>query len=377
MALFFFKPVVWNDQGYQRPGGGKFTSGYPAENGFGHEEWNNSDQLNFVQDGKRLHAFHTEGFGNQELDQFAGAIFVFMIASHLGKQFLVSVAGNATSLIADIHRKARLQILREMKNAPSFSSDAWNLLLVQKAFGGDRSSFERFWRKESQWFANWICPTDLYLGLSDPLELDPQSVTGRKRLVSMYGSYQEIDRPTALRILDRCREAGSNPIVLDLISACGGDISEVDEDIHRLKSQSSISETTKRRLIDARIGQGKFRAHLNAQWRNACAVTKCSLHEILRASHIKPWRSSSNKERLDPNNGLLLTAHLDALFDSGLISFDNSGKILRSEFLQDDGRPQLILNGGLRILPSPEMQKYLAFHRANVFRRNVKAGALA
>ena len=51
MPLHFFKPVVWNDQGYQRPGGGKFTSGFPEENGFGVEEWNNAARLEYVESG--------------------------------------------------------------------------------------------------------------------------------------------------------------------------------------------------------------------------------------------------------------------------------------------------------------------------------------
>jgi hypothetical protein len=102
MSLYFFKPVVWNDQGYQRPGGAKFLSGYPAEHGFGHEEWNNnSDRLEFVENGKPLRIFHTEGFGNQPLSDYSGRIFVFMIASHKGKQYLVASGGRATWLGGD------------------------------------------------------------------------------------------------------------------------------------------------------------------------------------------------------------------------------------------------------------------------------------
>jgi hypothetical protein len=110
MSLYFFKPVVWNDRGYQRPGGAKFLSGYPAEHGFGHEEWNNnSDRLEFVENGKPLRIFHTEGFGNQPLSDYSGRIFVFMIASHKGKQYLVASAGRATWLgdqnsIPHLHR---------------------------------------------------------------------------------------------------------------------------------------------------------------------------------------------------------------------------------------------------------------------------------
>jgi hypothetical protein len=52
MSLYFFKPVVWNSSGYRKPSGARFTSGYPIEHGYGHEEWNNSDTL-FFTDGKK------------------------------------------------------------------------------------------------------------------------------------------------------------------------------------------------------------------------------------------------------------------------------------------------------------------------------------
>jgi hypothetical protein len=59
MSLYFFKPVVWNDRGYQRPGGAKFLSGYPAEHGFGHEERNNNfDRLEFVERRAPSHFSH-------------------------------------------------------------------------------------------------------------------------------------------------------------------------------------------------------------------------------------------------------------------------------------------------------------------------------
>jgi hypothetical protein len=55
----------------------KFTSGYPAEHGFGHEECNNSDRLDFSENGQQFRVFHTEGFGNQPLSKHIGRIFVF------------------------------------------------------------------------------------------------------------------------------------------------------------------------------------------------------------------------------------------------------------------------------------------------------------
>lgn len=86
-------------------------------------------------------------------------------------------------------------------------------------------------------------------------------------------------------------------------------------------------ETERKAVIAARRGQGVFRARLDDYW-GGCAITACTTRELLRASHIAPWRESSNSDRLNPDNGLLLAAHLDAAFDQGLISFADDGRIL-------------------------------------------------
>jgi putative restriction endonuclease len=65
-------------------------------------------------------------------------------------------------------------------------------------------------------------------------------------------------------------------------------------------------------------------------WKGRCAVTGTNVAALLRASHIKPWRVSDNGERLDPENGLLLVANLDAAFDARLVSFRDEGTILSS-----------------------------------------------
>ena len=90
---------------------------------------------------------------------------------------------------------------------------------------------------------------------------------------------------------------------------------------------TEVSETEREAIVQSRVGQGKFREDLIRYW-GKCAVTGCELIKILKASHIKPWRYSSNIERLDKFNGLLLIPNLDSTFDNGLISFDN--RVFRS-----------------------------------------------
>lgn len=73
------------------------------------------------------------------------------------------------------------------------------------------------------------------------------------------------------------------------------------------------------------------------RWGGRCAILGVSRSELLRASHIKPWTSSNNFERLDPANGLLLSAMYDAAFDALLLSFADDGTLmLASDFPPDE-----------------------------------------
>ena len=84
--------------------------------------------------------------------------------------------------------------------------------------------------------------------------------------------------------------------------------------------------TTERRgLVTSRVGQGPYRKDLLKKFDCKCAVTGCAEVEILIASHIVPWRDSTDEERLDPDNGILLSPIYDALFDKYLIIFQVTG----------------------------------------------------
>jgi predicted restriction endonuclease len=108
---------------------------------------------------------------------------------------------------------------------------------------------------------------------------------------------------------------------------------------------------------------GEFRIALQERWGNQCAVTGCAILDVLRASHIKPWSLSKNRERLDPANGILLAAHIDALFDRGLISFSDSGTMLLSDRIGTQDRMMFRLPRKLRLKPTKAEQQFLAYHR--------------
>jgi putative restriction endonuclease len=136
---------------------------------------------------------------------------------------------------------------------------------------------------------------------------------------------------------------------------------ELKEDIDAI-ANSSLSVTEKQRLIQTRLGQGLFRMRVMRQWK-FCPVTGCKLSLLLRASHIKPWRDSTNKERLDGFNGLLLAPNVDAAFDRGLLSFDERGRILFSRLLPPSEAKRLGIGRTARLKLSVRHLPYLAEHR--------------
>lgn len=122
--------------------------------------------------------------------------------------------------------------------------------------------------------------------------------------------------------------------------------------------------TTRMALVAARLGQGAYRARMLALWGGRCALTGCDLTPVLVASHAKPWRLCSNAERLDEYNGLLLAAHVDKLFDAGLIGFDDHGQLLRQAAVSDAVLASLGLSPDARLAwLHPRHGVYLRAHR--------------
>lgn len=140
------------------------------------------------------------------------------------------------------------------------------------------------------------------------------------------------------------------------------------EDVFTVACASDLDSTTKELLINARIGQGKFREDVLQLWDHKCSVTGSVIKKAIRASHIKPWRDSTNAERLDPKNGLPLVASLDALFDGGLITFDGEGRMLVSSHLGQHEREIFGVSGKkLSQKPSSETATYLHYHQTMKF----------
>ena len=139
--------------------------------------------------------------------------------------------------------------------------------------------------------------------------------------------------------------------------------------MEEIENDRQIPETEKTAIIQSRIGQGVFRKSLINKYNGRCIITRIDLPELLVASHIKPWAASSNKERLDVNNGLLLSATYDRLFDKGLITFNRNGEILLSPLIRTENIERLGLSQGTKynLQINKSMEEYLSYHRDMLF----------
>jgi hypothetical protein len=139
-------------------------------------------------------------------------------------------------------------------------------------------------------------------------------------------------------------------------------------------ADSSITDTERLAIIRARNGQGLFKERVS-KIESKCRVTRVENPVHLVASHCKPWRDSNNEERLNGENGLLLTPSIDHLFDRGFIGFEDSGTLIISPVAH---RPSLqrmgidterIINvGGF----SSGQKQFLDFHRNAVLLKSVR-----
>ena len=141
-----------------------------------------------------------------------------------------------------------------------------------------------------------------------------------------------------------------------------------------LEENLEIKATERDALVMARRGQGLFKERVMRIERR-CRVTQVDNPVHLRASHLKPWRDATNEERLNGDNGLLLTPSIDHLLDKGFISFENSGELIISPVAHKPSLERMgaATNRIVNVGSFTEGQKYfLNYHRDAVLLRTVR-----
>jgi putative restriction endonuclease len=136
----------------------------------------------------------------------------------------------------------------------------------------------------------------------------------------------------------------------------------------QVETDESVNETDREAIVRARRGQGLFKQRVMAI-ETRCRITGVDNLSHLLASHCKPWRDSSNEERLNGENGLLLTPSIDHLFDRGFIGFEDSGNLIISPVAHRPSLQKMGVETGraVNVGPFTEGQRqFLDYHRNGV-----------
>lgn len=154
------------------------------------------------------------------------------------------------------------------------------------------------------------------------------------------------------------------------------DATDTDDGSHSVENVAETSATNdestvnteREQLVMARVGQGLFRSRVETN-DPSCRITGVTDSRFLRASHIKPWAASTDLEKLDGENGLMLSPHADHLFDQGFISFNDDGSLLLSAQLS----PTIIAAWSFPLLIAPQplaskQSEYMEYHRTHIFK---------
>lgn len=132
-------------------------------------------------------------------------------------------------------------------------------------------------------------------------------------------------------------------------------------------SDENIEKYVKREL-KIRTGQGAYRTKLLKDKHCKCELCSVNIKELLYASHIKPWKDCTQDEAYNENNGLLLCATHDSLFDKGFISFNNDGTIEISSLLNEELLKDLNISKNIKIHMNDKEKRFMKYHKKHVFK---------
>ena len=138
-----------------------------------------------------------------------------------------------------------------------------------------------------------------------------------------------------------------------------------------------ITGKTREQLVRVRVNQSVFREIVLANYNQRCALTGIDIPELLVASHIIPW-ASNVEERMNPKNGICLSALYDKAFDRGLISFSDQYRVIMSSQLEDNVgkeyyasyfKPIAECSLATQGLKYPADPRFLEWHRDCIFQK--------
>ncbi|MEK4029672.1 MULTISPECIES: HNH endonuclease [Bacillaceae] len=194
-----------------------------------------------------------------------------------------------------------------------------------------------------------------------PLKYSPFQQDGNGNQGYLYPCNEEL----AIKLLELISDLNIYEVELEQLELAMGIVRQTE----RNTIVPMIAETEAEAKAKIRLGQQKFKRELLPLWEHKCALCGIELPALLRASHSKPWKDSTDIERLDPFNGVLLCCNHDALYDKGYIAFDGRGRLHISPQIPEIDYDNYRLHPKMKIARYEENKPYFRWHKKNVFRQ--------
>lgn len=250
-------------------------------------------------------------------------------------------------------------------------------IVQSKAYVGPQPDFEG--TGSSDWAdTGWHCNVS-FTELENPLDYSLYFENIQPLLPQKYSPLDRNGKAVLAYLFELSEELGhylsqlikldSADLLIRQAQAITESEDELDDEAEReIVQKENIGPLEKLNLVKSRRGQGIFKTNVKL-YEKQCRVTGLKDKTHLTASHIKPWRKSNDQEKIDGNNGLLLSPHIDRLFDHGFISFADSGEILVSSKLNPEVFKFWNIDSHLNVGAfSTEQCEYLRYHRENIFK---------
>jgi predicted restriction endonuclease len=210
-------------------------------------------------------------------------------------------------------------------------------------------------------------PGAVAMKLTNFASLDPKITgTGRRGLSGASG----LDRQVWAEFHENWEELAVESE--GLRQKLGGSTSVIIQNADNDLSEDYVGET-RARLVNQRIKQALFRRVVLSGYGEKCCMSGLSEPQLLVASHIVPW-SKDKANRLNPSNGLCLSAIHDKAFDKGLITVSNDFRVIVSKKLRQkkgDFLRDVILSLHEKKIALPDRfqpkVEFLAWHRTAWF----------
>ncbi|MBU9674402.1 HNH endonuclease [Planococcus sp. CP5-4] len=219
-------------------------------------------------------------------------------------------------------------------------------------------------------YAEWLAPCE-YLELDDPLEITSCIKIVSEHLPIKYSAFQPDGNGNSGYVYP-CNEALAL-VFLELLSSSKWRNIEQLEFVYDAVREEKYNSLTAWMMDSDYLLRRKFR-DLKKQfkivqmerWQNKCAICGLDNPALLKAAYSKPWKDSSDAERIDPANGLLLCANHAALYESGQISFTGIGTLRMSAAIQSQAS-RYGLKKNMRIAANDSNTAFFRWHRNNFF----------